>query len=69
MATSYNFQQFHSNSENQEIIDLQNNLASFEKRLDELQKCTSASNAAVKVLTLQEDVISLQHQIDNAAKS
>ncbi|CAF4033727.1 unnamed protein product [Rotaria magnacalcarata] len=69
MAASYNFQQFHSNSENQEIIDLQNNLASFEKRLDELQKCTSASNAAVKVLTLQEDVISLQHQIDNAAKS
>ncbi|CAF5013255.1 unnamed protein product, partial [Rotaria socialis] len=69
MAASYNFQQFHSNSENQEIIDLQNNLASFEKRLDELQKCTSGSDVVVKMLTLQEDVISLQHQIDNAAKS
>lgn len=69
MATSYNFQQFHPNPENQEIINLQSNLASFEKRLDELQKCTSESDVAVKMASLENDINSLQHQVDNVAKS
>lgn len=69
MATSFNFQQFQSNAENQEVINLQNNLASLEKRFDDLQKSTSTSDATTKMASLENDINSLQHQVDVVAKS
>lgn len=69
MAASFNFQQFASSPGDQDIVNLQNNLASFEKRLDELQRCSSTSDAATKMATLEGAVNSLQQQVDNAAKS
>ncbi|CAF0726783.1 unnamed protein product [Adineta steineri] len=69
MLPSNNFQQFQSNPDNQEIINLQNNIASLGKRLDKLQECTSESNDATKIESLQNDVYNLQRQVDNAAKA
>jgi flagellar motility protein MotE (MotC chaperone) len=69
MFTSPNMQQFQSNPGNQEIVDLQNTFASLEKRLDELQRCTSSSDAATKMASIENDIKSIQHRMDDAAKS
>lgn len=69
MATSFNFSQFQPNSENQEMVNLQNNVASIEMRLDELQKNASNSDVSVQMANLQKDIDSIQKTADNVAKS
>ncbi|CAF3046156.1 unnamed protein product [Rotaria socialis] len=63
------FTQFQPNPDNQEIIHLQESIASLEKRLNELQKCGSQSNVAGQIQSLQTDINNFQQQVDNAAKS
>lgn len=62
-------QQFEQNSDNQEIINLQKHLASFEKRLDELETNKSKSDGGLKIGSLQDDLNNLQRQFDNMART
>jgi len=69
MAASCNFQQFQPNPENQEIIQIQNALASLEHRFDELQVSTAKVDVITQMASLQTDVHFLEQRIDNARRS
>lgn len=69
MCASRIFNQFQADPENEEISNLQKNVASLQRRLDEVQKSTSTSDTFTKMLSLQTEMNQLQKQIDDATKS
>ncbi|CAF0909871.1 unnamed protein product [Adineta steineri] len=64
-----NVNQFQPNSNNQVIVDLQSNVASLQKRVDELEKSGSGTNAVSQIRSIQSQISELKGEIDNAAKS
>lgn len=69
MCASRSFNQFQPDPDNEEITNLQKNVGSLEKRLDEIEKLKSTSDAFMMIQILQDDINKLQRQIDNASRS